>query len=57
MRVIPQLKIFVRHYDWYTKDEKGNFVPTELAPQEAVEAMRYCNKLNEQERKHNDDIL
>lgn len=55
MRIIPQLKVFARHYDWYTKDEKGNFVPTEKAPKEAIEAMNFCNELNKKE--HNKNTL
>jgi len=45
MRKMPELDVFISHYDWYTKDEVGFFVPTDKAPQEAIEAMEYCNKL------------
>ena len=45
MRKIPELDVFISHYDWYVKDEIGFFVPTQKAPPEAVEAMEYCNKL------------
>lgn len=46
MRKMPELSVFIRHYDWYTKDDTGNFfIPTDKAPLEAVKAMEYCNKL------------
>lgn len=45
MMKIEELSVFITHYDWYTKDEIGYFVPTDKAPPEAVEAMEYVNKL------------
>ncbi|MEE0059266.1 MAG: hypothetical protein UE295_00405 [Acutalibacteraceae bacterium] len=45
IKIIRELSVFSRHYDWYTKDENGFYVPTEKAPEEAVEAMNYCNEL------------
>lgn len=45
MRKMPELSVFISHYDWYTYDEIGYFVPTDKAPPEAIEAMEYCNKL------------
>lgn len=45
MRIIPELKVFVRHYDWWHYDEDMKYyVPTKEAPPEAVEAMRIVNE-------------
>lgn len=45
MRIVRELSVFIRHTDWYTKDENDYFVPTEKAPPEAVKAMEHCNEL------------
>ena len=45
MKIIKELSVFSGHYDWYTKDENGFYVPTKKAPEEAGEAMKYCNEL------------
>lgn len=45
MRIVRELSVFIRHTDWYTKDENDYFVPTEIAPPEAVKAMEHCNEL------------
>ncbi len=45
MRKVEELFVFITHYDWYTKDEIGYFVPTDKAPPEAVKAMEHCNEL------------
>lgn len=45
MMKIEELSIFIRHFDWYTKDETGYFIPTDKAPPEAVKAMEYVNEL------------
>ena len=40
---------FIGHLDWYTLDEEEGYVPTELAPPEAVEAMKRLNEMSEEE--------
>ena len=57
MRKLPELDIFITHYDWYTKDAKGYFVPTEEAPKEAVKAMNYCNELTKRDIENDENIL
>lgn len=44
MRKMPELSVFIRHYDWYTKDDTDNFfIPTAKAPPEAVKASKRYN--------------
>ncbi len=45
MKIVKEYTVFCNHYDWYNKDDKGYFIPTEKAPPQAVKAMNYCNKL------------
>lgn len=52
MRKIPEFDIFIRHHDWYVKDEKTyHYIPTDKAPPEAVEAMKSLNERIDWEKK------
>lgn len=44
-------EMFITHYDWYTKDELHHYIPTDKAPQEAVEAMKRFNERMDWENK------
>ena len=45
MRYIPELHIFVRHPEWWTRTpDRKFFIPTDKAPKEAVEAMEKFNE-------------
>lgn len=46
MRYIPELLVFAKHTDWWTRTpDRKYFVPTEKAPSEAVEAIKKVNEL------------
>ncbi len=53
MRDNKDFSAFATHYDWYTKDENGFYLPTENAPSEAIEAMKRANSRITWERKQN----
>ena len=38
---------FISHLEWYTIVEGVGYVPTEEAPQEAIESMKRLNELEE----------
>lgn len=46
MRKIREIWV-LDHFDWYTTDPELGYVPTELAPPEAVEAMERLNAMTE----------
>lgn len=48
MKIVSDLW-FVKHLDWYTLDPEIGYVPTELAPPEAVEAMERVNAMSEED--------
>ena len=49
MRGIIKDAWFIHHLDWYTVVEGVGYVPTDLAPPEAVEAMKRMNAMTEEE--------
>ncbi len=52
MRYIPELSVFIRHHEWWTRTpDRKFFVPTDKAPKEAVEAIEKVN-----ERIKNNDV-
>lgn len=50
MRIMKELDIFAKHFDWYTKDTEGYYVPTEKAPPEAIAAMKKCNDIAKRDK-------
>ncbi|MBR2280443.1 MAG: hypothetical protein IJ903_05950 [Ruminococcus sp.] len=52
MRKIPELSIFIKHFDWWKKDKNDYYVPTEKAPPEAIKAMEKVNALIKHDEKH-----
>lgn len=57
MKIVNELSVFIRHYDWYLKDKDGFFVPTDKAPPEAVKAMEYCNELAKRDIENDTHII
>lgn len=52
MRFIPELLVFIRHPEWWTRTpDRKFFIPTDKAPKEAIEAMKKFN-----ERVRNNEI-
>lgn len=51
MRKIPELSIFIKHFDWWKKDKNDYYVPTEKAPPEATKAMEKVNALIKHDEK------
>ena len=43
MRIDPNFIIFAKHEEWYKFEVGKGYVPTEKAPEEAVEAMKKYN--------------
>lgn len=52
MKIIKELDVFIDHFDWYRSDKNGYFIPTKLAPPEAVKAIEYCNSLVEKDKRN-----
>ena len=50
MRIMKELDLFAKHFDWYTKDSEGYYVPTEKAPPEAIAAMEKCNDIAKRDK-------
>lgn len=44
MRRDRDFEAFITHYDWYTKNELHHYIPTDKAPEDAVEAMKRVNE-------------
>ena len=47
MRIDPNLIKFLGHPEWYTHKKGIGYVPTELAPKEAAEAMEKYNSYSD----------
>ena len=43
MRIDPNFMLFIDHEDWYTFEKGVGYVPTDKAPEEAVEAINKYN--------------
>lgn len=43
MRIDPNFMVFAEHEEWYTFEKGVGYIPTDEAPQEAVEAMQKYN--------------
>lgn len=46
MRIEKEYFVFCEHFDWYTFDTKKGYVPTDIAPDYAKQAMAIYNAIH-----------
>lgn len=52
MKKDPNLLLLLENDEWWTRDDKGFYVPTEKAPPEGLKAMEAVNRVKAYEIKH-----